>query len=335
MSLKDSSTPLGVDYACRHCGHRFQAQPRKQHRIMCGDSRASGDMAKLMEEEKAQGVVTSPPYAEQRQQQYGGVPADAYVAWWEALQANVREHLLPDGSFFVNIKPHCEDGERVLYVMDLVLAMKRRWGWRFVDEFCWRHAGYPGGWPNRFKNGFEPVYHFSLAEEIKFRPEALLMESPYAEQNAKRIRARRPTDRKFHKGWRCRTGSGFGDMHGFTEEQARRVRPDNVVEVHVSQLREGHPASFPVGLVGFFLKAFSDPGDLWLDPFLGSGSVTIAAQQLGRCSAGMELLPAYVEVAILRWQKMTGRDAILEATGQTFESAIGTSEREARHERSD
>jgi DNA modification methylase len=294
---------------------------------MCGDSREVNDMASLMDGEKAQGIFTSPPYAEQRKQQYGGVPEDEYVAWWKALQSNVRESLLPDGSFFLNIKPHCEDGERSLYVMDLVLAMKRLWGWHFVDEFAWVHSGYPGGWPNRFKNGFEPVYHFSLAEQIKFRPESVLAESPYGEQTAKRIRERRPTDHKFHKGSRCRTGSGLGDMHNFTEEQALMARPDNVIEVHVSQLREGHPAAFPVGLVEFFLKAFSDPGDLWLDPFLGSGSVTIAAEQLGRRSAGIDLLPAYVDVAILRWSKLTNKQPVLASTGQSFE--------EVRHERLD
>lgn len=303
---------------CRYCGYSFDAPPQAKHRVMCGDSREPGDLARLIAGEQAQGVFTSPPYAQQREEQYGGIPAAEYVAWWEALQANVKAHLRPDGSFFVNIKPHCEQGERSLYVLELVLAMKREWGWKFVDEFCWKHAGYPGGWPNRFKNGFEPVYHFSRAEQIKFRPEAVLAESPYGEQTAKRLRERRPTDHKFHKGWRCRTGSGFGDMHGFTEKNALLARPDNVIEVHVSQLRAGHPAAFPVGLVEFFLKAFSDPGDLWLDPFLGSGTTLLAAERLGRRGAGMELLPSYVDVALQRWIKLTGKEPILEASGLSF-----------------
>jgi len=102
------------------------------------------------------------PYAEQRKEQYGGIPADDYVEWW-GVQEHVRTRLADDGSFFVNIKPHCEDGERVLYVFDLVLAMKRQWGWRFVDELCWRDTrdGVPGGWNNRFKDGFEPIYQFT------------------------------------------------------------------------------------------------------------------------------------------------------------------------------
>ena len=66
-------------------------------------------------------------------------------------------------------------GERSLYVKDLVIAHRRQWGWRFVDEFCWRKTdnGVPGGWGNRFKNAWEPVFHFCRQPEIKFRPKAV------------------------------------------------------------------------------------------------------------------------------------------------------------------
>ena len=107
-----------------------------EHRLACGDCREPETWGRLLAGAKANGVFTSPPYAEQRKEQYGGVPTAEYVAWWEAVQANVKANLAGDGSFFVNIKPHCEDGERALYVFDLVLAMKRQWGWQFVDELC-------------------------------------------------------------------------------------------------------------------------------------------------------------------------------------------------------
>ncbi len=58
---------------------------------------------------------------------------------------------------------------------DLVIAHRRQWGWRFVDEFCWRKTdnGVPGGWGNRFKNAWEPVFHFCRQQQIKFRPKAV------------------------------------------------------------------------------------------------------------------------------------------------------------------
>src|ERR1017187_1814520 len=88
------------------------------------------------------------------------VPPEEYSAWFRAVAANIAAVLAPDGSSFLNIKAHADDGERNLYVMDLVLAHKRQWGWRFVDEFAWvkTNQGCPGGWPNRFKCAWEGVY---------------------------------------------------------------------------------------------------------------------------------------------------------------------------------
>jgi hypothetical protein len=154
-----------------------RTSPGRDHRLLCGDSAKAEDVARLMDGTCAHGAFTSPPYAEQRKAQYGGTPADRYVEWWDAIQANVRDHLAPDGSFFVNIKSHCEDGERHLYVNDLVAAMKRRFGWLFVDEFCWIREGVPGRWSNRLANGFEPIFHFSLTKDIKFRPDSVAHES--------------------------------------------------------------------------------------------------------------------------------------------------------------
>ena len=54
------------------------------------------------------------------------------------------------------------------------------------------------------------------------------------------------------------------------------------------------------------------------DPFIGSGTTIIAAEQTGRACYGMELNPAYVDVAVQRWQSFTGQQARLEATGEPF-----------------
>ena len=59
-------------------------------------------------------------------------------------------------------------------------------------------------------------------------------------------------------------------------------------------------AAFPVGLPSFFIAAFSDQGDLILDPFLGSGTTLIAAENLSRICYGMEISPAYVAVILQR-----------------------------------
>jgi DNA modification methylase len=62
----------------------------------------------------------------------------------------------------------------------------------------------------------------------------------------------------------------------------------------------------------------SRPGQLVYDPFLGSGTSLIAAEMTGRTCIGIEISPAYVDVILRRWQDFTGRTAIHQASGQSF-----------------
>ena len=80
-----------------------------------------------------------------------------------------------------------------------------------------------------------------------------------------------------------------------------------------------HPTVKPVALVADAMRDCSRRGDLVLDPFIGSGTTILAAEQVGRRGYGLELDPRYVDAAIRRWQDFTRRDAILKATGQTFD----------------
>jgi DNA modification methylase len=60
-------------------------------------------------------------------------------------------------------------------------------------------------------------------------------------------------------------------------------------------------------------------GDIVYDPFLGSGTTLIAAHLTDRVCFGLELDPCYVDVIVTRWQELTGKQAVLEADGRTFE----------------
>jgi DNA modification methylase len=79
-----------------------------------------------------------------------------------------------------------------------------------------------------------------------------------------------------------------------------------------------HPTVKPTALVADALLDCSARQDLVLDPFLGSGTTLLAAERTGRHSRGMELDPAYVDLAIRRWQQHTGGNAIHQSTGRTF-----------------
>ena len=56
-----------------------------------------------------------------------------------------------------------------------------------------------------------------------------------------------------------------------------------------------------------------------LDPFGGSGTTIIAAEKTGRRARAIEFDPKYVDVAVRRWERYTGKTAVLDGTGQTFE----------------
>ncbi len=76
-----------------------------------------------------------------------------------------------------------------------------------------------------------------------------------------------------------------------------------------------HPTVKPISLVADAIKDGSKRGAIVLDPFLGSGTTLLAAEKVGRRASAIEYEPAYVDIAVRRWQAMTGRDAVLVATG--------------------
>ena len=80
-----------------------------------------------------------------------------------------------------------------------------------------------------------------------------------------------------------------------------------------------HPTVKPVALVADAIKDVSKRKGIVLDPFCGSGTTIIAAEKTGRRARAIELAPKYVDVAVRRWERYTGKTAALEATGQTFD----------------
>lgn len=79
-----------------------------------------------------------------------------------------------------------------------------------------------------------------------------------------------------------------------------------------------HPTQKPVALIEIALENSSKSDDVVLDLFGGSGSTLIACEKMGRTSRLMELDPKYCDVIVKRWQDFTGKQAVLESSGQTF-----------------
>ena len=81
---------------------------------------------------------------------------------------------------------------------------------------------------------------------------------------------------------------------------------------------EAHPTVKPLALVADAILDVTKRGDIVVDAFLGSGTTLLAAERTGRVGYGIEIAPGYVDVAIQRWEKMTGGKAVFEETGETF-----------------
>ena len=81
----------------------------------------------------------------------------------------------------------------------------------------------------------------------------------------------------------------------------------------------GHGTQKPVECMRRPIVNNSRPGQLVYDPFLGSGTSVIAAEMTGRICIGLEISPAYVDVIVKRWQAFTGRTAIHQASGESFD----------------
>ena len=162
-----------------------------------------------------------------------------------------------------------------------------------MDDFCWvdTRNGVPGGWPNRFKDAHEPVFHFCQQASIKFRPLANGTASAdvfdYSPDNAT-----------------SPSGSGLLGHDGRTKHEGL-ARPSNVLQIPAGS-DSSHSAQFPVALPAWFIRAFSDEGDAVLDVFMGSGSTLLAAHNEQRVGYGVELSPAYCDVICRRFENYTG-----------------------------
>jgi DNA modification methylase len=90
-----------------------------------------------------------------------------------------------------------------------------------------------------------------------------------------------------------------------------------------------HPTQKPVECMKRPIENNSSPGQAVYEPFSGSGTTIIAAEMTGRSCHAIEINPAYVDVAVARWQNFTGRKAIRESDGRTFDEAKTDGEKAA------
>ena len=261
---------------------------RYVNEILLGDC---GDILRGFPDNSVDLIFTSPPYADQRERTYGGVRPDEYVAWFLPKSEQFLRVLKPTGTFVLNIKERVVDGERHTYVIELILEMRKQ-GWLWTEEFMWhKKNSYPGKWPNRFRDNWERLLQFNKSKGFSMYQGAVMV--PVGDWAKGRLATLSETDRTRDE---SKVGSGFGkNVSNWLGRDM--VYPNNVIHLATECSNRNHSAAFPMELPKWFIKLFTQQGDLVLDPFIGSGTTAVAAVQLGRAYVGIDTNPEYVDVS--------------------------------------
>lgn len=255
--------------------------------LYLGDSK---EQLKLLSDNSVDLIVTSPPYADQRKNTYGGIPHNKYVDWFLPISKQLLRVLKPTGTFVLNIKEKVVDGERSTYVMELILEMRKQ-GWLWTEEFIWhKKNSYPGKWPNRFRDAWERLLQFNKDRKFNMYQEEVMV--PMGNWAKSRLRNLSDTDKIRDN---SKVGSGFGkNISNWIERD--KAYPTNVLHLATECNNKNHSAAFPEELPEWFIKLFTKEKDTVLDPFMGSGTTLIVANRMKRNSIGIDIVPEYYEM---------------------------------------
>jgi DNA modification methylase len=261
-----------------------------EHRLLCGDSTKAEDVARLMGGAKADLCFTSPPYGQQRDYTKEGKEK---CQDWDGLMQGVFANLpmLESGQVLVNLGLIHRDGEWIPY-WDGWIEWMRSQGWRRFGWYVWDQvSGLPGDWNGRLAPSHEFVFHFNRDSR---KPEKCIQKKENSGPMGTNLRSK--------DGKNASPSSVCNDPNKI---------PDSVIRVNRNSAHgTGHPATFPVPLPAAAMEAW--PGSVY-EPFCGSGTTLIAAEQLGRKCYGMEISPQYCDVIVKRWENLTGQKAVCQS----------------------
>jgi len=249
------------------------------HRLMCGDATAPLSVKKLMEGNLADLCFTSPPYAQQRD-----YTAESNVNDWDALMNGVFGNvpLSESGQIIVNLGITHSEGEWHDYWREWVEWMRSQ-GWRRFGWYVWDQMhGLRGDFHGRCAPSHEFIFHFNR----KSVPITKWVECKFAGQSG---------------GGSLRSPNGQVSKITGTDQIQKTKVPDSVWRVQRQKGGiEGHPAPFSSEFASIALQSW---GGACYDPFLGSGTTMVAAQNLHRICYGMEISPDYCAVILDRMHR--------------------------------
>jgi DNA modification methylase len=255
------------------------------HRLKCGDARNESDLRGLMEKDRAAMIFTDPPY----NVRIDSVQGRGKIKHREFAHASGEMSRQQFTEFLAGTLSHAAnysvDGSLHFVCMD------------------WRHIG-------ELLDAGRPIY-----SEVKNI-------CVWVKSNA----GQGSFYRSQHEMIVVFKNGDAGHQNNVELGRHGRNRSNVWTYAGVNTFRTGrlddlsiHPTVKPTALVADAMRDCTRRDDLVLDLFMGSGTTILAAEKIGRRAYGLEIDPTYVDAAIRRWQSFTGRDATLNATGQTFD----------------
>ncbi|MBI4494700.1 MAG: site-specific DNA-methyltransferase [Chloroflexi bacterium] len=279
-------------------------------RAYVGDAR---QLLQLLDDESVDLVLTSPPFALQRQKAYGNEDQDAYVDWLLSFCADVWRILRPTGSFVLDLGGAYVKNRpvRSLHNYRILLRLCDELGFRLAEEFFWFNPSKlpsPIEWVNkqkiRVKDAVDTVWWLSKTDHPRADVRRVLV--PYST----RMRKLLEDAERFYTPKKRPSGHDISERFSSANDGAI---PSNLLQIANTEsnslyLRlckladvEAHPARFPERLPAFFIEFLTDPGDVVLDFFAGSNTTGAAAEAAQRRWLAFELDPYYLAASLFRF----------------------------------
>lgn len=278
-------------------------------RLVVGDCLA---MLEALDDESVDLIITSPPYDGQSKygngERYG---RDWYAAFFLKVTAEVLRVLKPHGSFVLNYRSKRHGDERGVLQYELVFWLRDQ-GFLFCEDFVWGKPSPPPGRFNRFlKDAVEYCFQFAKSANWQFFPEQCLTPARWDAKDRERRK------KLAHNYVRVNEPSGQGRKR--VQAGPDMVRPSTLLylEPEFSPNPVAHPARFPLTIPSFFIRLLTQPGQLVVDPFAGTGTTGVAAEQLERRWLLSEIDPEYVTSIPQRFAVINSAAECIQSTSRS------------------
>jgi site-specific DNA-methyltransferase (cytosine-N4-specific) len=258
-------------------------------------------------------VITSPPFALQREKSYGNVEQEAYVNWLFAFCEKVYRVLAPHGSFVLDLGGAYQSKRpvRSLYNYRILIKLCDELDFRLAEEFFWYNPSKlpsPIEWVNkrkiRVKDAVNTVWWLAKTDNPKANVSNVLV--PYSERMKKLL----VNPEKYYQPKERPSGHDIGKA--FATNNGGAI-PSNLLQIPNSESSSryiqlckavsiaAHPARFPQKLPLFFINFLTEPGDTVLDIFAGSNTTGAAAESVQRRWIAFEQNLSYLSASVFRF----------------------------------